>query len=139
MSLNERIAAAITRVVSSMGFLYGLLGFTALWMLGAPRAGIDHGPWFPVLLYWFNLFQAVMLPVLAVGQGVLDREQQAQQDRIETLTRSVAQMLKNQQDQMQAVLLLLRRDVEVSTELAERLLDGGEADGADGEAGGARA
>lgn len=72
-SVNESVAAVITRITTSMWFLYALVVFVGLWMRLAPTLRLDTSPSFPVMLYWVNLFQALMLPILAVGQSVLSR------------------------------------------------------------------
>lgn len=77
---NERVASFITYVVNSMWFLYGFGAFIVLWMEFAPRFHWDTAPQYPVMLYWVNLFQAVMLPVLAVGQSVLNRQNRKRQE-----------------------------------------------------------
>ncbi len=96
---NETVAATVTRVTTSMWFLYGLVCFVGLWMNFAPGLGLDHAPSYPVMLYWVNLFQAVMLPVLAVGQSVLSRASDARQrheaevvDRLDHLTRRILKL-----------------------------------------------
>lgn len=78
-SFNERVASSVTFVVNSMWFLYGFAAFIVLWMEFAPRFHWDTAPQYPVMLYWVNLFQAVMLPVLAVGQSVIDRQNRKRQ------------------------------------------------------------
>ncbi len=94
--VNERVAATVTLVTTSMWFLYGLLLFVALWMRVAPTLHLDTAPAYPVMLYWVNLFQAVMLPVLAVGQSVLSRAGERRQqheaevvDRLDHLTHRI--------------------------------------------------
>ena len=78
---NDRIASGITRLVTSMWFLYGFVVFVGLWMWGSPLMHWDNSPNYPVMLYWVNLFQALMLPVLAVGQMVLNRSNQVREQR----------------------------------------------------------
>ncbi len=94
--VNESVAARITLVTTSMWFLYGLVLFVGLWMRFAPPLHLDTAPAFPVMLYWVNLFQALMLPILAVGQSVLSRasERRVQHeaaviDRLDRLTRRI--------------------------------------------------
>lgn len=72
--LNEWIAARITVIVTSMWFLYAFVVFVTLWMWQAPVWHLDTAPNYPVMLYWVNLFQALMLPILAIGQAVLNRQ-----------------------------------------------------------------
>ncbi len=92
--LNEAIGARITIIVTSMWFLYGFVLFVSLWMWQAPRLHWDTAPNYPVMLYWVNLFQALMLPVLAIGQAVLNRKTEQRNDRqyaiIEKLDRVTA-------------------------------------------------
>ena len=93
---NEAVAANITVITTSMWFLYGLVLFVGLWMRFAPVLHIDTAPSFPVMLYWVNLFQALMLPILAVGQSVLSRASEVRVrheaeviDRLDTLTQRI--------------------------------------------------
>ena len=79
--LNEAIGARITVIVTSMWFLYAFVVFVSLWMWQAPRLHWDTAPNYPVMLYWVNLFQALMLPVLAIGQAVLNRKTEQRNDR----------------------------------------------------------
>jgi|GEM_PF-5463569 len=94
--INESVAARITLVTTSMWFLYGLVLFVGLWMRFSPTLHLDQGPSYPVMLYWVNLFQALMLPILAVGQSVLSRasERRVQHeaeviDRLDRLTKRI--------------------------------------------------
>jgi type IV secretory pathway protease TraF len=94
--VNEAVAAGITVVTTSMWFLYGLVLFVGLWMRFAPALHLDRSPSYPVMLYWVNLFQALMLPVLAVGQSVLNRANERRQrheaevvDRLDHLARRI--------------------------------------------------
>lgn len=75
--MNERIAAVITRATGSMWLLYALVVLIAAWMQFAPSFGWDHAPSYPVMLYWVNLLQLLLLPILAVGQSVLSRSGEA--------------------------------------------------------------
>lgn len=77
MRFNERVAAAITRVTGSMWLLYVFVVLIAAWMRFAPGLGWDHAPSYPVMLYWVNLLQLLLLPILAVGQAVLARSGEA--------------------------------------------------------------
>lgn len=97
--LNEAVAARVTVVTTSMWFLYGLILFVGLWMRFAPPLRLDTAPAYPVMLYWVNLFQALMLPILAVGQSVLSRasERRVQHeaeviDRLDHLTTRILQL-----------------------------------------------
>ena len=92
--MNERIAAAVTRITSSMWLLYVLVVLIAAWMRFAPGLGWDHAPSYPVMLYWVNLLQLLLLPVLAVGQAVLARSGESRAahearvvDRLEAMER----------------------------------------------------
>lgn len=94
--VNEAVAANVTVITTSMWFLYGLVVFVALWMRFAPPLHLDTAPAYPVMLYWVNLFQALMLPVLAVGQSVLSRSAEKRQqhegeviDRLDGLTQRI--------------------------------------------------
>ncbi len=94
--INESVAASVTLVTTSMWFLYGLVLFVGLWMRFAPVLHVDTAPAYPVMLYWVNLFQALMLPVLAVGQSVLSqagerrlRHEAEVIDRLDRLTQRI--------------------------------------------------
>lgn len=94
--INEAVATNVTLITTSMWFLYGVVLFVGLWMRFAPPLHLDTAPTYPVMLYWVNLFQALMLPVLAVGQSVLSRanehrmEHEAEViDRLDGLTQRI--------------------------------------------------
>ncbi len=94
--INEAVAMRVTVITTSMWFLYGLVLFVGLWMRFAPSLHLDTAPSYPVMLYWVNLFQALMLPVLAVGQSVLSRANEHRMvheaeviDRLDRLTQQI--------------------------------------------------
>ncbi len=116
MSVNERVAAAITRVASSMWLLYAMVAVLALWMYGAPRVGLDTAPAYPVMLFYVNLLQLLLLPVLAVGQAVLSRAGEARAahearvvDRLEAMERRMLAMQGAADAQRDRIEALLRR------------------------------
>lgn len=78
---NQKIAVAFTKYFGSMTAFWILVLWMLLWMFCA-TIGIwifrfDRYP-FPFLLFCSNLIQLWALPVLAVGQNVLSKQQEAQ-------------------------------------------------------------
>ena len=63
-----------------MWFFYVFSIFIVWWMLYAPAFHLDTSPQYPVMLYWVNLYQAIMMIVLGVGQQVLSRGQEKRQE-----------------------------------------------------------
>lgn len=87
---NEKSAVALTRIFQAMGLFWGLNLFLATWMIGN-SIGIWHfDPMpFPLLLFIWNIPQLPLLPLLAIGQGILGRRQELQaQEQFETTQRS---------------------------------------------------
>lgn len=60
-----------------MWFFYAFVLLVALWMLLSPRLHLDTRPQYPVMLYWVNLYQALMMIILGIGQIVLNRQNEA--------------------------------------------------------------
>lgn len=101
-ALNERLALAITRIAGSMGMAYFLVFFYIGWIAVQVKLGasaFDPYP-FVFLLFISNALQLWWLPVLSVGQNVLAREDEKQQNRMEVL-------LRNQADTMSALRVVL--------------------------------
>lgn len=116
-AINERVAAAVTRVTGSMWLLYVLVMLIAAWMRFAPGFGWDHAPSYPVMLYWVNLLQLLLLPVLAVGQAVLARSGEA---RAAHEARVVDRL-----EEMERHMLALQEDARAQRGRIEELLRGG--------------
>lgn len=74
---NDRLAVWVTRLTSSMWFFYAFLLLVALWMIWSPAFHLDTRPQYPVMLYWVNLYQALMMIILGIGQIVLNRQNEA--------------------------------------------------------------
>ena len=121
MRFNERVAAAITRVTGSMWLLYVFVVLIAAWMRFAPGLGWDHAPSYPVMLYWVNLLQLLLLPILAVGQAVLARSGEA---RAAHEARVVDRL-----EAMETKLLTMQEAADTQRGRIEALLQGGKASG----------
>lgn len=80
-NLNDRLAVLITKGFGSMAMLYVLMAWMGIWMvlasLGFWLFAADRYP-FPFLLFCSNLVQLWALPVLAVGNNVLNRRTELQ-------------------------------------------------------------
>lgn len=79
-SFNQKLAVAFTKYFGSMGMFWALVIWMFVWMtlatLGIWLFKNDKYP-FPFLLFCSNLVQLWALPVLAVGQNVLSKQQEA--------------------------------------------------------------
>lgn len=76
---NEKSAVLLTRIFQTMGLFWTLNLFLLIWM-GGNSIGIWHfDPMpFPLLLFLWNIPQLPLLPLLAIGQGILGRRQELQ-------------------------------------------------------------
>ncbi len=84
-----------------MWFFYLFSLFIGWWMVFAPSLHLDTSPQYPVMLYWVNLYQAIMMIVLGVGQQVLARSQEQRQeheakviDHLEVITQKLLDIEK---------------------------------------------
>lgn len=73
----ERVALFITQRVGSFGFFLLIAGWSTVWLLWntlAPRAErFDPAPAFVMWLFISNLIQLSLLPLIMVGQNLLNR------------------------------------------------------------------
>lgn len=120
--IHERLAIHITRVSGSMTMFYALVAWYVIWCAVNSLRAVAWDPYpFPFLLFLSNALQLWWLPVLSVGQLVVARAVQAQMDRLETVVGAMAQVLRNQTDEHDAMVELLRRDVRLAEVAAEKL------------------
>ncbi len=76
---NERLAVFLTKATSTMTCTYL---FVCLALLAFPALSAWLGPLVGIYVVWLSqcFIQLVMLPVLSVGQGVLERKAELQAD-----------------------------------------------------------
>ena len=121
MTLNERAAIAITRVVSGMPFFWLSCAGIAAWMAwnlwGPLGARFDPGPGFVLLLMILNIGQWLFLSALGNGQAVLSRAGEARAahearvvDRLEAMEWRLLAMQEAADAQRDRIEALLRRD-----------------------------
>jgi uncharacterized membrane protein len=110
LSFNDRAAVAITRAVGSMPMFYALVGWYAGWIglnLALGPHAFDH-PWaFAELLFLSNFLQLVWLPILSVGQNVMNRYAEARAEEQFRLTAQInrfADEIRTVQQVQQAML-----------------------------------
>lgn len=76
-SLMERVALFITQRVGSFGFFLLIVVWSAVWLLWnthAPKGlRFDPAPAFVMWLFISNLIQLALLPLIMVGQNLLNR------------------------------------------------------------------
>jgi len=77
LSPTDRLAVWVTDRVGSMAFFFAVAIWTILW-LGWNTAGpvefrFDPGPAFAVWLFFSNLLQLHLMPLIMVGQNLQDR------------------------------------------------------------------
>ncbi|OYT75257.1 MAG: hypothetical protein CFK49_04150 [Armatimonadetes bacterium JP3_11] len=86
LSPMDKLALTVTKRVGTMGFFFLIAGWSAFWLswnLLAPAAWrFDPAPGFVLWLFISNLIQILLMPLLMVGQNVLnlDSELRAQAD-----------------------------------------------------------
>ncbi len=76
--INQRIAVAMTRGLSTMEAVWIITAFMAIWIIGNVTIWrFDPAP-FALLLIVINLPQIASTPLIMVGQSVLNRKQELQ-------------------------------------------------------------
>lgn len=72
----ERLALAVTKRVGTMGFFFLIAGWSALWLgwntLAPKPLRFDPPTGFVLWLFISNLIQILLMPLLMVGQNVLN-------------------------------------------------------------------
>ncbi|MGQ9488687.1 MAG: DUF1003 domain-containing protein [Armatimonadota bacterium] len=80
----ERVALVVTQRVGTMGFFFLIAGWSLgwlLWNLAMPRSmRFDPPPAFVLWLFLSNLIQILLMPLLLVGQNVLNRHAELRAD-----------------------------------------------------------
>jgi len=81
MSIQEKIGYFITKIVGTMWFFYILVLWQTGWMLwqSTTRHPFDAYP-YPFLLFCSNIIQLIFLPILAVGNNVLNKRSELKAD-----------------------------------------------------------
>lgn len=86
LSMTERLAVGVHRLIGSLGFFFLILIWTVAWLgwnIWAPvEVRFDPGPAFVIWLFASNILQLILLPVIMVGQNIEGRaaEWRAQMD-----------------------------------------------------------
>ncbi|HQS84002.1 MAG: hypothetical protein B7Y25_03690 [Alphaproteobacteria bacterium 16-39-46] len=75
LSLNDRIAVYITERLGTMAMVYGAIVFILFWMFVGYETYEDPYP-FPLLLLIINIVTMILLPLIMVGQNLMNREEQ---------------------------------------------------------------
>jgi uncharacterized membrane protein len=120
----ERVALYITTHVGSFGFFLIVLCWSVIWLLwntlGPRHLRIDPAPAFVLWLFISNLLQIMLMPLIMVGQNLLNRhaELRSEEDfkinlKTEAETQAILMHLENQAAQIQRqgelILQILRR------------------------------
>jgi uncharacterized membrane protein len=95
LSFNERFAVTLTRVIGTMPMFYGLILWYVIWIGANVILGplAFDKPWsFPTLLMISNFLQLIWLPALSVGQNVLNRATERQNQRQYELVQRIDRM-----------------------------------------------
>jgi len=81
LSPLERLAIQITDRVGTMGFFLIIFGWTFVWlnwnMFGPPRFRFDPYPAFVLWLFFSNMIQIFLMPLIMVGQNLQGRHAEA--------------------------------------------------------------
>jgi uncharacterized membrane protein len=106
MTFNEKTAVALTTVGGSMPFFWVIVIWYTLWILWnsfAPTKLRFDGQWFPLLLFISNLIQILYMPILQVGQNIIQRHSQTRSEseyklifKIDQLVEQIETLEKNQ-------------------------------------------
>lgn len=74
LSVNERIALAVTERIGTMAAVYALTLVMAGWMLWQQSASRPFDPYpFMFLLFCSNVIQILLMPLIMVGQNLQGR------------------------------------------------------------------
>lgn len=121
----ERVALFITQRVGSFGFFLIIAAWSAAWLLWntlAPRgARFDPAPAFVMWLFISNLLQICLMPLIMVGQNLLNRhaEMRSEEDfRINLKAEQEAQAILLHLEQQSAQ---IERQGELILEILQRL------------------
>lgn len=103
--INQRIAVAVTRSLSTMMAVWIIVAFMAIWIVGNITFWhFDPAP-FALLLIIINLPQIASTPLIMVGQSVLNRKAEIQEDencrRTEKIFRDVESVLLQNAEQLE--------------------------------------
>ncbi|GIV04822.1 MAG: hypothetical protein KatS3mg016_0397 [Fimbriimonadales bacterium] len=115
LSPMNKLALLVTKRVGTMGFFFIIAGWSAFWLswnLLAPSAWrFDPPPGFVLWLFISNLIQILLMPLLMVGQNVLniDSELRAQADyevnlKAEQYIEAIIQHLEHQNELLNQIL-----------------------------------
>ena len=119
-SLMERVALFITERVGSFGFFLLIGAWSALWLLWnthAPRAlRFDPAPAFVMWLFISNLIQLALLPLIMVGQNLLNRHS-------ELLSEEDFRINQKSEQEAQAILLHLEHQTAQIERQGELMLE----------------
>ena len=117
LSLSERFAVSMHRMIGSLGFFFLILVWTVGWLawnIWAPiEYRFDPAPAFVIWLFASNILQLVLLPVIMVGQNIEGRaaEWRAQMDFEinKKAEREIEAVLANLENHNELMLEILRK------------------------------
>ncbi len=84
-SLNDRIAVFITEKLGTMSMVYGAIVFILFWMFVGYETYQDPYP-FSLLLLIINIVTILLLPLIMVGQNLVNREEKIRADEARNAT-----------------------------------------------------
>ena len=84
-SLNDRIALFITEKLGTMAMVYGVIVFILFWMFIGYETYEDRFP-FPLLLLIINIMTLILLPLIMVGQNLVNRKEKIRSDEARNAT-----------------------------------------------------
>ena len=84
-SLNDRIAVFITEKLGTMSMVYGAIVFILFWMFVGYETCQDPYP-FSLLLLIINIVTILLLPLIMVGQNLVNREEKIRADEARNAT-----------------------------------------------------
>ncbi|MCX7924844.1 MAG: DUF1003 domain-containing protein [Fimbriimonadales bacterium] len=114
----ERLALAVTKRVGTMGFFFLIAGWSALWLgwnILAPKPlRFDPPTGFVLWLFISNLIQILLMPLLMVGQNVLNLNAEIE-------ARNDYEVNLKTEHYVETILLHLEHQNRMLTEILERL------------------
>lgn len=89
-SINDRIALFIAHKMAHMGVVYVFIGFIVFWIFWGEETLKDPYP-FPLLLLVMNFMMLILLPLIMVGQNILNRHSENRSEQVYDATMSTYQ------------------------------------------------
>jgi uncharacterized membrane protein len=126
---NDRVAMFLTTTAGSMPFFWFIINTYIVWMLWngvGPSSLRFDGEWFPLLLFISNMIQLLFLPILQVGQNMVQKKQEKMQrhidsqvDKICLISQSVQKLIETHENSETHTLHLIKQMKQKNEEICK--------------------